>query len=86
MTSPPTVVIEVLASNRRDDLVAKSVEYHREGADQYWIVDPRDRVIDVYSRAASAWRHLHRLSDNAPTAIVSTPVGDVTLQLAEMLR
>ena len=86
VTNPPAVVIEVLSSNRRDDLVAKSVEYHREGAEQYWIVDPRDRVIDVFSRAASAWRRIHRLSDNDPTVIVSTRVGDVTLQLAEILR
>ena len=86
VTSPPAVVIEVLSSNRRDDLVAKSVEYHREGAEQYWIVDPRDRVIDIYARAASAWRHTHRLSDDTPSATISTAVGDVTLRLIDILH
>ena len=85
VTSPPAVVIEVLSSNRRDDLVAKSVEYHREGAEQYWVVDPRDRAIDIFVRAAAAWRHVHRLSDDTPSATVSTTVGDVTLRLADIL-
>ncbi len=86
VTDPPFVVIEVLSSNRRDDLVTKSVEYHREGAGQYWVVDPRERAIDVYAHATSAWRRVHRLTDAAPSATVSTPAGDVTLQLADILR
>lgn len=85
VTAPPAVAIEVLSTNRRDDLVAKSVEYHREGAEQYWIVDPRDRLIDVYVRSASAWRHALRLSDEQPFAAVSTSIGDVTLRIRDVL-
>ena len=47
VTTEPLVVVEVLSSNRSDDLVRKSTEYLAAGAGQYWIVDPRDRVMDV---------------------------------------
>ena len=86
VTSPPIVVVEVLSTNRRDDLVIKWVEYHREGAGQYWIVDPRDRVIDVYTRASTTWRHVTRLSDDAPSAILYTSVGDMTLRITDIFR
>lgn len=44
-TGTPLLVIEVLSSNRRDDLFAKFVRYARWGALHYWVVDPRDRLL-----------------------------------------
>lgn len=44
----PHLVVEVLSSNRRDDLVAKLNRYAAWGAPSYWIVDPRDRIIRTY--------------------------------------
>lgn len=41
----PHLVVEVLSTNRRDDLVAKVQRYARWGAPSYWIVDPRDRLV-----------------------------------------
>ncbi len=45
MTSTPHLVVEILSSNRRDDLVGKLNRYAQWGAPAYWIVDPRDHVI-----------------------------------------
>jgi len=45
LEEPPALVVEILSSNRRDDLVAKVQRYAAWGAPDYWIVDPRDRVI-----------------------------------------
>ncbi|MGY0541033.1 Uma2 family endonuclease [Nocardioides sp. YJ-D4] len=45
LTSTPHLVVEILSSNRRDDLVGKLNRYAQWGAPAYWIVDPRDHVI-----------------------------------------
>jgi Uma2 family endonuclease len=90
VTEPPLVVVEVLSSNRRSDLVVKAVEYHREGAGQYWVVDPRDQTIDVFVRAPAAWHRLHRMTVETPTAEVSVGEGvgvrRFTLRLPDILR
>lgn len=41
----PHLVVEILSTNRRDDLVAKLNRYAQWGAPSYWIVDPRDHQI-----------------------------------------
>ncbi len=41
----PLLVVEVLSTNRRDDLVGKVQRYAAWGAPSYWIVDPRDHQI-----------------------------------------
>ena len=85
VTDAPPVVVEVLSSNRGDDLVRKSTEYLRAGAGQYWIVDPRDRVVDVYARTEAGWDHLAQLSDAAGEATFPTPFGELGLSLSEIL-
>lgn len=85
VTEPPLVVVEVLSSNRRSDLVTKAVEYHREGAGQYWVVDPCDQVIDVFVRAPAAWQPVHRLTSAAPAAEVDVGGRRFTLRLPDIL-
>lgn len=85
VTEPPPVVVEVLSSNRGEDLVRKSTEYLEAGVGQYWVVDPRDRVLDVYARSDSGWDHLAQLTDTDPAATIATPFGPVALVLAEIL-
>ena len=76
------MVIEVLSTNRTDDLVRKSTEYLGAGVRQYWIVDPRDRVLDVFELAASGWERIAQLSDDAPTATATIPsYGAIELSL-----
>ena len=86
VTTAPLVVVEVLSTNRSDDLVHKSTEYLAAGAGQYWIVDPRDRVVDVFRHTASGWDLVARLSDDVSAATVPVPsYGDVQLSLHEVL-
>ena len=85
VTTPPPVVVEVLSTNRSEDLVRKSTEYLEAGVGQYWIVDPRDRVIDVYERGRAGWDHLAQLTDAEPETTFVTPFGPVTLSLPEVL-
>jgi len=86
VTTAPLVAVEVMSSNRRNDLVRKSTEYLAAGVQQYWIVDLRDRGISVYSRAEGGWELLADLTSSAPTATVEIPpFGSVNVSLAELL-
>lgn len=44
----PLLVVEVLSTNRRDDLVGKIQRYAAWGAPTYWIIDPRDHLVLTY--------------------------------------
>lgn len=43
----PLLVVEVVSTNRRDDLMAKVQRYAAWGAPSYWIVDPRDHLVQT---------------------------------------
>lgn len=65
-TGTPELVVEVLSSNRGDDLVWKSAKYAAAGLPRYWIVDPRDQLITAYA-----------LVDNILTPTATLGRGDV---------
>jgi Uma2 family endonuclease len=57
LIGPPELVIEIVspgAENSRRDRVAKRQIYSRFGVDEYWIVDPNDRTLEIYRRQADA--------------------------------
>ncbi len=88
VTSAPPIVVEVLSpSSRGDDLVLKSPEYLAAGVEQYWILDPRDRVLDVFARGPGGWERVGQLSDAAPEAVIAVPeLGTVTVPLPPLLN
>lgn len=47
-TEIPTLVVEVLSTNRADDLVVKATKYAHHGLADYWIVDPANRQVTTY--------------------------------------
>lgn len=86
VTVPPLVVIEVLSSNRTDDLVRKSTDYLDAGAGQYWIIDPRDTVLDCYLNTPTGWEVLaHLTSENSTGTVEVADLGPVTLDLDQLL-
>jgi len=86
VTGPVPVAVEVLSTNRRIDLVAKATEYLEAGAGQYWMVDPRDRVVMILERAAVGWAQLAQLTDDEPAASFDiVPFGPFTLSLTDLL-
>jgi Uma2 family endonuclease len=58
----PALAVEVLSSNRRHDLVLKMRKYAQAGLPHYWIVDPRDRVVEAYTLDEGGYRRTARLS------------------------
>lgn len=86
VTAVPLLAIEVLSTNRSEDLVRKSTEYLDAGVGQYWVVDPRDRVIDVYLNTERGWNVLAHVTDDQPSVAVDVDDhGRVELDLAYVL-
>ena len=55
----PELVIEILSpSTARYDRMVKFQLYEKYGAREYWLVDPRLRVIDVWNREGSEFTSL----------------------------
>ncbi len=44
----PSLIVEILSSNRKDDLITKFNLYERIGVGEYWIVDPISNAINQY--------------------------------------
>lgn len=80
------MAVEVSSTNRSNDLVRKAIEYRDAGAGQYWIVDTRDRVVDVFVRGGDGWDQAATIDEQTPAATVDVPpFGPVTLVLDAIL-
>lgn len=46
---PPSFILEVLSkSTRKKDLIEKLAKYVETGVDEYWAIDPKNRMVMVY--------------------------------------
>ena len=69
---PPDLVIEILSERtRQHDRVVKFHHYEQYGVREYWLVDPRDDRIHVYSRKEGSYVSLGTF---APGECVETGV------------
>jgi Uma2 family endonuclease len=71
----PDLVIEIIsagAENRRHDLLVKRQLYGKYGVAEYWIVDPQNRLVEVYrlrdTRLESA--AIFRIGDEITTLLL----------------
>ncbi|MFN8632396.1 MAG: Uma2 family endonuclease [Chloroflexota bacterium] len=66
LTVAPELVVEVLSpgsSNEFRDRAVKLDLYSRLGVDEYWIVDWRARLVEVYRRLGAELRRVATLTD-----------------------
>ena len=84
-TGMPLLIVEVLSSNRTDDLVVKASKYAALGLPRYWVVDPDEPVLDAYVLDGGTSRREAQVVAGRP---VELPVGPValTVDLAGLLR
>jgi Uma2 family endonuclease len=47
LQGPPDFVVEILSTNRKQDLVVKFNKYQEAGVGEYWIVDPDIHTVQV---------------------------------------
>lgn len=48
-TGTPALVVEILSSNRSDDLLKKMAKYAAAGLPRYWILDPLVETLTTYA-------------------------------------
>lgn len=83
-TGVPHLVVEVLSTNRADDLTAKATHYALYGAPHYWIVDPRDHVLLAYELDGAAYRTVATVASG--TADLRFATGTLALDIDQLLR
>ncbi|NLC57727.1 MAG: Uma2 family endonuclease [Armatimonadetes bacterium] len=72
VAGPPALVVEVLARRTgRLDRQVKRAAYERGGVPEYWIADPRARLIQVYALEGGAYA---LAGEYAPGAVLASRV------------
>lgn len=86
VTDAPVLVVEVLSpGTRREDTIRKPPEYAAAGIGQYWVVDPEQSYLDVYTNVDGTWADLLHLDDEHPTGEVAVDEhGVVPVDLREV--
>ncbi|MEJ5867005.1 Uma2 family endonuclease [Pseudokineococcus sp. 5B2Z-1] len=62
-TGTPLLCVEVLSTNRGDDLVRKTSKYARAGLPQYWVLDPSEPSLRMYLLEDGAYRQVGVVTD-----------------------
>ena len=78
----PDWCIEVLSSNRRDDLVDKLALYSAHEVREYWIVDPKNEKTLVYFFEKSDFPNIYTFDTPVPVGIYG---GELTLNIKELI-
>jgi Uma2 family endonuclease len=68
LTVAPELVVEVLSPGSSNELRDRDVKlslYSRIGVDEYWIVDWRARVVEVYRRLGAELQRVATLTGDA---------------------
>ena len=82
-TGAPDWVIEILSSNRNEDLVYKLDRYQKAGVREYWIIDPKHQKVFVYFFESSPnVVELHEWEDEISVRIYD---GKLTIRIADLV-
>ena len=83
-TGTPALIIEVLSTNRGDDLVLKLHRYAQAGLPHYWILDPNNRVLLAYRLDGDVF-DLQTVVDEHEPKDVSFDLASAPVDLRELL-
>ncbi len=80
----PDVVVEVLSpSTAYYDLRVKKKVYERAGVREYWIVDPMERSLEIYTNSEEGFKLTSRAVEKGK---VFSKVLDIDLDLEEVFK
>lgn len=79
----PDWTIEVLSTNRSDDLIDKLALYQKNGVREYWIVDPKNEKTLVYCFEKSDFPNIYTFDTTIPVGIYD---GKLTINIAELIE
>lgn len=81
---PPDVVVEILSpSTAYYDLRVKKKVYERAGVREYWIVDPMERSLEIYTNSEEGFKLTSRGVEKSK---VFSKVLDIDLDLEEVFK
>ena len=81
---PPDVVVEILSpSTAYYDLRVKKKVYERAGVREYWIVDPMERSLEIYTNSEEGFKLTSRVVEKGK---VFSKVLDIDLDLEEVFK
>ncbi len=81
---PPDVVVEILSpSTAYYDLRVKKKVYERAGVREYWIVDPIERSLEIYTNSEEGFKLTSRVVEKGK---VVSKVLDIDLDLEEVFK
>ncbi|WP_432491921.1 Uma2 family endonuclease [Kineococcus gypseus] len=85
-TGTPTLVVEILSTNRSDDLLLKMAKYAAADLPRYWIVDPRERTLSVHVLDDSGVFRADRvLRDGEPAVPLDVGPTSIVMDLGTLL-
>lgn len=79
----PDFIVEVLSSNRSDDLVRKMQLYHDMGVREYWIVDPKNQKTLVYFFEKTDFPNIYTFDTDIPVGICQ---DKLTISISQLLK
>ncbi len=81
----PILVVEVVSSNRRDDYVVKRKEYEIAKIPSYWIVDPKKKLVRVFTKSRNEEGYTS-VDFTVQETIVSSQFDQLVLSVKELLN
>ncbi len=81
----PILVVEVVSSNRRDDYEIKRDEYETAKIPEYWIVDPKKKLVRVFTKSRNKEGYTS-VDFTEEKTIVSSQFSQLVLSVKELLN
>ena len=81
----PILVVEVVSSNRRDDYEIKRDEYETAKISSYWIVDPKKKLVRVFTKSRNKEGYTS-VDFKEEETIVSSQFDQLVLSVKELLN
>jgi Uma2 family endonuclease len=68
----PRFIVEILSSNRSYDMITKLNLYQKAGVEEYWMVDPEEKIISVLVLSNGTYTY-HNYNAEKEVSLVSIP-------------